>query len=234
MTFSEQLRKQADEVFEGILQHPFIRGIAEGNVPKQALIHYVKADYEYLSAFNRIYGLAISKCEDRSDMGFFQEQIGFVLNSEIHPHENFCRVAGVNYDDLQGSPLPPTADHYVAHMSKAAYSGTMGETLAALLPCPWTYLEIGRAILEEKQPDTSHPFYEWISFYADGEIAEVTHELCRKIDRWASNASEQDKQKAAQAFIKSCQLEYRFWDMAYTQEEWPFSLSSDQQIQTFH
>ncbi|WP_053217491.1 thiaminase II [Virgibacillus senegalensis] len=234
MTFSEQLRTLADEVFQGILRHPFIRGIAEGSVPRQALIHYVKADYEYLSAFNRIYGLAISKCEDRSDMAFFQEQIGFVLNSEIHPHENFCRVAGVDYDDLQGNPLPPTANHYVAHMSKAAYSGSIGETLAALLPCPWTYLEIGLALAEEKQPDASHPFHEWISFYAGGAMAEVTNELCRKINRWAASASDLDKQKATEAFLKSCQLEYSFWQMAYTQEEWPFPLPADQQTQPLH
>lgn len=224
MSFTEELRTRSNETFEGIFNHPFIKGIAEGSVPKEALIHYVKADYEYLSAFNRIYGLAIAKCDLREEMVFFQEQIGFVLNSEIHPHENFCQVAGVNYDDLQGNPLPPTADHYVAHMTKTAQVGSMGETLAALLPCPWTYLEIGVSIMEKYQPKADHPFYDWITFYADGEIGAVTAEMRRKLDEWAKTASETEKEKAAIAFMKSCQLEYKFWEMAYTQEEWPFAL----------
>ena len=223
MSFTKELRIKADHVFEGLMHHPFIEGIAQGNVPKEALIHYVKADYEYLSAFNRIYGLAIAKCDLREEMAFFQEQIGFVLNSEIHPHENFCQVAGVNYDDLQGNPLPPTADHYVAHMMKAAQGGSMGETLAALLPCPWTYLEIGEQIVEKYQPDSNHLFYDWIRFYAEGEIAAVTMELCRKLDQWAETAGDLEKKKAEVAFLKSCQLEYLFWEMAYTQEEWPFA-----------
>ncbi|WP_077624100.1 thiaminase II [Sediminibacillus massiliensis] len=228
MTFTDDLRKRADNIYEGIFHHPFIKGIAEGNIPKEALIHYVKADYEYLSAFNRVYGIAISKCAEREDMSFFQEQIGFVLNSEIHPHENFCEVAGVDYDDLQGNPLPPTADHYVSHMMKTAMGGSIGELLAALLPCPWTYLEIGQYIMENHHPQASHPFHEWITFYAQGEIRGVTAEIRRKLDRWAETASSTDKEKAATAFIKSCQLEYKFWDMAYEEEEWPFAFELSQ------
>jgi thiaminase/transcriptional activator TenA len=220
MRFSEQLRQEADPIFEAIFSHSFVQGIAKGEVPKEALIHYVKQDYEYLNAFMKVYGIAISKAESREDMAMYNEQISFVLHSEVHPHLNFCEVAGVNYEDLQGESLAPTADHYISHMLSVAYRGTPGEILAVLLPCPWTYWEIGKKITDDVQPNESHPFYEWIRFYNDDVCASVTKQFCNRLDRWALTAGEHEKQKMKEAFLTSCRLEYAFWDMAYTEEKW--------------
>ncbi|GAB2565308.1 thiaminase II [Gracilibacillus alcaliphilus] len=224
MTFSKELREAADDIFQGIFRHPFVVGLGEGELPKEALIHYVKADFEYLNAFINIYGIAIAKSNTREDMAYFHEKISFILNSEIHPHHNLCQAAGVDYNDLQGYPLPPSANHYVAHMKSAAQQGNMGELLAALLPCPWTYLEIGHYLKKTYQPTETHPFYEWISFYSRETTDSTTEELRLRLDQWAEGVNNQEREKAKLAFIKSCQLEYLFWDMAYQVEEWPFSL----------
>lgn len=228
MRFTEELRQQSDIIFEGIFRHPFVVGIAKGEIPKKALVHYVQADYEYLNAFSRIYGIAVSHCETREEMRFFQKQLEFVLNGEVHPHENFCRVAGVNYSELQSHPLPPTAHHYIAHLTTAAQSGKQGITIAALLPCPWTYLEIGLRIVGKFKPTQDHPFYDWIHFYADLRVAESTNHLRGLLDDWADTASESDKRKAKEAFMKSMQLEYMFWEMSYIQERWPFSINKQE------
>ncbi|QDP41050.1 thiaminase II [Radiobacillus deserti] len=227
MLFSEKLRKEADEIYQGIFRHPFVEGLGKGDLDPESIIHYVKADFEYLNAFMNIYGLAIAKSTRREDMAYFHEQIAFVLNGEIHPHNNLCRVAGVAYDDLKGFPLPPTADHYVSHMKSTALTGSMGEILAALLPCPWTYYEIGKYLMETVQPKPDHPFYEWITFYAEDEVGQITNELRRRLDTWAKGVGPDELEKAKVAFLKSCQLEYRFWDMAITKEIWPFSVEQE-------
>lgn len=221
MTFSESLRKDNEDLFSAIFKHPFVDGIGKGDVPKQALTHYVKADYEYLSAFIKIYGVAVSQAPTRDDAAFFSEQIDFVLNAEVHPHNNFCDVIGTRYEQLQGAPLPPTADHYVKHMMYHAHTGSIGETLCALLPCPWTYKEIGEVLVKKYAPTQEHPFYPWISFYADKTVGEITERMCALLDRHAAQGSEADKNKMRDAFRKSCQLEWAFWEMAYTCEQWP-------------
>jgi thiaminase (transcriptional activator TenA) len=228
MLFSQRLREESDVIFQGIFTHPFVEGLGTGHLDKEAIIHYVKADFEYLNAFMNIYGLAIAKSSQREDMEYFYEKIGFILNSEIHPHHNLCDVAGVGYEDVKGYDLPPTADHYVSHMKTAAQQGSMGELLAALLPCPWTYLEIGHYLKEKYQPGVDHPFYEWITFYAKEDTASVTTELRKRLDEWAETVGEAEKNKARQAFIKSCQLEYAFWEMAYTVEDWPFTVTTQE------
>ncbi|GIO91292.1 thiaminase II [Paenibacillus lactis] len=220
MTFTQELRQQADGIFEAIVNHPFVRGIAAGKLDSEQLIHYVKQDFEYLNAYIRIYGIAISKCTSREDMAAFNEQIAFILNSEVHPHQNFCSVAGVNYEQLQGYPLAPSAHHYIRHMLTVAHEGTLGEIMAVLLPCPWTYYEIGRRLLDEVKPDRTHPFHEWIHFYGNrGEDA--AGKFLGRVDAWAEGATMKERERMREHFMLSCQLEYMFWDMAYKQEEWP-------------
>ncbi|WP_099159259.1 thiaminase II [Virgibacillus ndiopensis] len=221
MTFTDNLRKENDDVFQEIFNHSFVQGIGKGNVPKEALAHYIKADYEYLNAFMYIYGIAISKSDNRDDIQYFNSQIDFVLNSEIHPHNNFCEHIGVSYEELQGYPLPPTADHYVKHMMYHAHMGRLGEIVGALLPCPWTYLEIGKELMNSYKPTIDHPFYNWITFYADERVENTTLQMRKRLDNFAANASKEEQEQIKIAFRKSCQLELAFWEMAYTCEKWP-------------
>ncbi|MFK3959592.1 thiaminase II [Guptibacillus hwajinpoensis] len=230
MSFTEQLREEAAPIFEAIFNHPFVRGIAEGKLEKEQLVHYVKQDFEYLNTFVRIYGIALSKCENREEMALFTEQISFVLHSEVHPHNNLCRAAGVTYEELQGYPLAPTAHHYTRHMLDAAHSGTLGEIVAALLPCPWTYLEIGQRLMEEVNPKEDHPFYDWITFYGEKSMEPVTDQLRKILDQWAETAPERELKRIKDYFILSCQLEYGFWEMAYQVEEWPVSLQEGERV----
>lgn len=221
MTFTQKLRAEADSIFTNIFNHPFVKGIGSGQLTAEQLIHYVKQDFEYLNTFNQIYGLAISKSATREDMTVFNKQIDFILNSEIHPHKNFCDIAGVEYEDLQYEPLAPTAHHYTRHMIDVAHKGTFGEILAVLLPCPWTYLEIGHQLKDTLDIKEDHPFYDWISFYAKEETDTITKTFRDRLDAYAETASDNEKERMKDAFIKSCQLEWMFWDMAYQIEKWP-------------
>ncbi|GAA0424440.1 MAG: thiaminase II [Bacillota bacterium] len=221
MNFTDQLREENNDIFQLIFNHPFVQGIGTGEISKDALAHYIKADFEYLNAFMQIYGIALSKSKKRDDIAYFFDQINFILNDEIHPHHNFCNHIGVDYASLQGHPLPPTADHYIKHMMYHAQMGTSSEILGALLPCPWTYLEIGRELMEQYNPNKDHPFYDWISFYASGDVDNTTFELRKRLDILAENAAKDEKDLIREAFRKSCQLELKFWEMAYTCESWP-------------
>ncbi|GGH87447.1 thiaminase/transcriptional activator TenA [Pullulanibacillus pueri] len=221
MLFSEQLRHEGNPIFEAIFQHPFVQGIATGELHKEQLIHYVKQDYEYLNTFMRVYGLAISKSSSRKDIELFNSQITFVLNSESHPHHNFCRMADVSYEELQGFPMAPTAHHYTHHLMTVAHEGTLAEIISALLPCPWTYMDIGQRLLHEVSPKPDHPFYEWITFY--GQTGHINDQFCKRLDALAQTATKEERQRMLDHFLISCQLEYKFWDMAYTLEEWPVS-----------
>lgn len=71
MTFTKELRNENDDIFQRIFHHPFVQGIGKGELPAEAVAHYIKADYEYLNAFMRIYGMAISKTAAREEIAYF-------------------------------------------------------------------------------------------------------------------------------------------------------------------
>jgi thiaminase/transcriptional activator TenA len=225
MSFSQQLREEADHIFEACYNHPFIKGVAQGKLEKEQLVHYVKQDFEYLNAMIQTRAIGMAKCTAREDMEMFNTSIGFILNSEIHPHNNFCQAAGVRYEDLQGYPLAPTAQHYTSHMLNVAQQGTLADIIAVTLPCPWIYLYIGERIIQEYKPAENHPFYEWITFYG-AQTEPRMNVYLNKLDELASQSSEEEKQQMKKYFMLSCQLEYMFFDMAYKIEDWPVQKES--------
>jgi len=220
--YAGELRRRADPLFEAIYQHPFVQGIAGGELASEQLAHYVRQDFQYLTVFCQVYGLAIAKSRRREDIAFFNGQIGFILDSEHHPHNNFARVAGCSLEELaRDAELAPTAHSYTRHMLHVAHSGTLGELLCALYPCPLTYWEIGRRLQAEVAPDASHPFKEWIEFYASPAVGDICGEFGERIARWAEGTGEEERARMAEYFLTSCRMEYMFWDMAYKLERWP-------------
>lgn len=220
-SFTEGLRRDADPVFEAIFSHPFVRGIAEGKLNNEQLAHYVRQDFQYLTVFCQVYGLAISKSTRREDIAFFNEQISFVLDSENHPHQNLARVSGYPMEELEGAnELLPTARNYTRHMLYEAHRGTLGELLSALYPCPLTYWEIGLRLREEVKPDDSHPFKDWIDFYADPVVGDICGEFTSRIDGLAEDAGEAERARMEENFLTSSRMEFLFWEMAYGLEGW--------------
>jgi thiaminase/transcriptional activator TenA len=89
--------------------------------------------------------------------------------------------------------LSPTSRNYTRHMLYAAHSGTLGELLCALYPCPLTYWEIGLRLKEEVNPDDSHPFKRWIEFYADPMVGDICGEFSGRVDSLAARAGEDER-----------------------------------------
>ena len=50
--------------------------------------------------------------------------------------------------------------------------------------------------------------------------------FCARLDEWAETAGKAEKEKMKELFLQSCQLEYGFWEMAYTVEDWPVEMGA--------
>ncbi|MFD2615978.1 thiaminase II [Terrilactibacillus laevilacticus] len=225
MTFSDQLKQKAAPILQEIYQHPFVKGIEDGTLPKEAIKFYVQQDFLYLNAFVKIYAQAITKSTTREDMDFFQEQIHFTLHSETIAHENLCQVANLSLDQLKGGTLAPTTFVYQQHMLEQGRDGTILDVLAGLIPCPWTYWEIGKHIMNRVSSLEGHPFKDWIEFYGKYGSEDMTfaEELFRRLDEKAQGATKDELNHAENVFLKSCELEWRFWEMSFYQEDWKFN-----------
>lgn len=225
MLFSKRLKQKAKPILHEIFDHPFVKGIASGTLPKEAITFYVQQDFQYLNAFVKLYAYAIIKSETREDMDFFKEQIDYTLHSENMAHENLCQVANLSYDTLKEGKIAPVTLLYQEHMLDQGVNGSLLDILACLIPCPWTYWEIGKRLVEQHPSLENHPFKDWITFYGtygNGEMA-FAEELFRRLNEKAGKASTKALDQAEHVFLRSCELEWMFWEMAYYRQHWTFN-----------
>lgn len=221
MTFSAMIRNEADPIWKKSFEHRFIKGIADGTLPLKCFKYYVMQDSYYLSHFARVQSLAAAKASDAHTTNRLAIHAQGSYEAEMALHQGFAGRLGITPEDQKAFKPSPTAYAYTSHLYRAAYTGGLGDAIAALLPCYWLYQEIGET-LQAYQP--SEPIYQdWIHAYGGESFKESTYEQIHRLDRIAEQSTPEQRDQMLEHFLISSQYELNFWEMAYTQEGWtPF------------
>jgi thiaminase/transcriptional activator TenA len=213
--FFHSLQRETDPIFTKILNHPFVLGIGDGKLPEDKFCFYIKQDYLFLIEYSRVLALASAKAQELHIMGKFAELLHSTLNVEMDLHRQYAIKFGISAAELQGAEIAPTAQAYTDHLLQTAFSGSLGEIIAAITPCGWGYYKIATHLSGRGMP--THPLYrEWIKMYASQEFGALASWLCDLLDQRALAAGDEERKRMANKFISSTKYEYLFWEMAYT------------------
>jgi len=219
--FSDRLREEVSSIWERIFTHPFLVEMGEARLPLDKFRFYVRQDYSYLMEFARCLGIAAAKAEERETMRTFASLLEASLTVEVEMLEGLAERLGIPPEDLRASEPAPTNEAYTCHLLYVAYSGTVGEIMAAMLPCMWSYQEIGERMGEDAAL-WRHPIYsEWCSTYRSKEYIDLVDLYRGLVDRFASESGASVRERMRRHFLLSSRYEYLFWDMAYRKETWP-------------
>ncbi len=215
MAYSDELRRQADGIWNAIFDHPFLREIKAGTLPLTKFQYFLGQDWHYLDVFARTVGAAISKARNSHTLEHLADRVLRPIEKPLH--RKLGELLQVDPIHLIAAHPAPTNRAYMNHLLATAAQGSVAEIAAALLPCPWIYHEIGQQIGE-----VQHPVYgEWAAFYASGTLGDGVAAWRRFVDEAGSVANAGERATMAEAFLLSSRYEYLFWEMAYRQEEWP-------------
>ena len=217
--FTEELRNQAEPIWQANFEHPFIKGIANGNLALESFRYYVLQDSYYLSHFARIQAIGAARAVDLFTTSRMAAHSMGTYEAELGLHENFLKQLRVTKQELEEFVPSPTAYAYTSHLYRVAASGSLAEIIAAILPCYWIYYEIGQ-LLKDSTPNVQI-YQEWINAYGGEWFSELVNEQLSRLDQLAIETSKSEQDKLKQHFIISSQYEFMFWDMAYNQEKWP-------------
>lgn len=221
--FSLALRKEADPIWTKILAHPFIAELATGTLPIDKFTFYVTQDYLFLLEFARCLALATAKSGDIESMRVFSSMLESSLTVEFQMLEALATSIGIPVNVLRKANPAPWCAAYAHHLVSIAYSGTVGEILAALLPCMWTYQEIGQAVARSKALRSHKVYSEWCDTYLAPQYADLVSHYRKLTDQYASGAGTRILERMRDNFLQSSRYEYMFWDMAYNMQVWPDS-----------
>lgn len=213
--FTDQLWQEAQPVWQAIQEHPFLRELKAGTLPIETFRYYVIQDYHYLEAFGRSVATALAKTPTSELLTTVARRVMTPIERPLH--ERLFALAGVTHTEAAQAPPSPTNLAYQNHMLATAARGTLGETAAALLPCPWTYHALGDIVV-----DVDHPVYSvWAGFYSEGLLAESCRAWRELVDGEIVEGGPRTAAAYRRVFHLSMRYEWMFWDAAYRRESWP-------------
>ena len=217
--FTDELREFAAPIWEADLRHPFVRGIADGTLPKEKFKYYLIQDYLFLLDYSRVFAYGVIKAHDEATMALFSQLLNETLNTEMDLHRGYCEKFGISPAEMESAPVAPTTHAYTRHILHVAQIGTLADVIAGVLPCQWGYAEIGTSLAE--QGGSPEPLYqEWIDMYASAEFLALGEWLRNLLNDITTESSPDEKVRLQKHFLMSSRYEYMFWEMAWTEQEW--------------
>jgi thiaminase/transcriptional activator TenA len=181
------------------LAHPFVRGVADGSLPRQVFSGYVAQDSFFLEAFARAYALALAASPDSETVLAFAGLIAGVRD-ELCMHAAYAARWGV--DPSTTSPAEATLA-YTEFLLATAATGTVGLVCAAMTPCMRLYAHLGRSLAGTE----AGPYIEWVQTYADPTFEELAARLERLLDAHAT-----DEPETHATYHQAMELEIAFFD----------------------
>ncbi|MED3895063.1 thiaminase II [Priestia aryabhattai] len=220
MKFSERLYEKLQPIWRQNHNHPFVQGMGDGTLEKEKFRFYMIQDYVYLIDYAKLFAIGAMKATDLQTMGKFAALLDSTLNEEMSLHREYAKKFQISEKELEKAQPSPTTLAYTHYMLHVGQSGTLAELVAALLPCMWSYWEIGKELSEK--PGAENEFYrEWIEMYSSEEFGELATWCINLFDSLTEDKSEAELEKLEEIFLNTTRFEYMFWDMAYNEAMWP-------------
>jgi len=187
------------DLAQACLDHPFVRGLADGTLDPAVFRNYVAQDAFYLRAFMKSYALALARCDDLSAAQAFHELIGGALQ-EIAMHRDYARSLGLNLGAVRPNPACLA---YTDFLLATAWGRSLGEILAAMTPCMRLYAWLGQNLAPRAVPE--NPYRRWIETYSAPGFEQLAARIESLLDSCATDSPEVHD---AYRYAMECELRF--------------------------
>lgn len=207
MSLSATLWQTNLDLARASLEHPFVQGIGNGDLPPERFAYYVGQDAFYLEAFARAFSIAAARAPDWDGFRVFHTLIAGVLQ-ELQLHAGYATTWNVDMRTVE----PGTATRrYTDFLLATAWGHDTGLTAVAMSPCMQLYAFLGQELARGGIPD--HRYADWIRTYSDPQFSmQLVRQLETLVDRYASATP-----LVQQTYRYAMQCEHDFFQAAW---EW--------------
>ncbi len=200
--------------------HPFLQELQSGTLPMDRFTYFIIQDYLYLLDFAQVLCMGAAQSSDFKTLEIFARHSLIAVEVERSFHTAFGKSLGLSQKKLDAVPKGPITEAYTKHLQSVGHRGSLGEIVAALLPCYWIYGEVGKKLYKNR-PKIPKIYRQWIETYASGEYWKPVREQIRLMDQLGASAETAEKRLMRSHFLLSSRYEFLFWDQAYRLENWP-------------
>ena len=218
-SFTGQLWRDIDDIYAAILAHPFVTGLADGTLPREAFEFYVLQDALYLRKYAQALAAVGSRAPDTTATEMFARHAAGIITVERALHDSLLPELGLDPGAIDAAEPAPTTLAYTSYLLATVHDGSYAEGVGAVLPCYWIYWEVGKELLHRGSPEPR--YRKWIDMYGSEEFGAVARAVIGVTDELGPGLGAPERDRVHRHFRTTSRYEWMFWDMGYRKETWP-------------
>lgn len=218
MTTAEQLRRDADDIWQHLLEHSFVTELYSGELPRDAFTFYVLHDYHYLTTAMQNFSIIASKAPTVDEMRAVIDLLHMEAESEYRGYRELVERLGYTLQDAASLEPIPISVSYGSYLLATSALQSYAEAITAVLPCFWSYAEIADQHRDRLPGNDVQLYRDWAAVYDTDEYRDVVRQIQQLVNRAADDCTYNE---LLRVFTTSSRYEYLFWDAVYNRQEWP-------------
>jgi thiaminase/transcriptional activator TenA len=227
-SFADEVRASAADAWRIYVEHPFFAAIADGSITFEQLRFWLEQDLPYLADYEFVRERIVARVQaDRAFAALAPsiatpDWVDVAGKAEVGFEQELLEMIGAGQQVIRRFDARPAREGYMNHIVRAGYEGTLGEMVAALLPCEWGFTEMA-ARLEIDRVDDLHPALDrWIAYYTSDEQRQNTDASVALLERVGELAAVEERERIKKTFLLSVRHQIAVLDAAWkTLDPWP-------------
>ncbi|KIH92708.1 hydroxymethylpyrimidine/phosphomethylpyrimidine kinase [Sporothrix brasiliensis 5110] len=193
-------RPDVVDIWHQFVNHPFVKALGAGTLPRESFKGYLTQDYLYLVCavadqsratlphvhFARAGALAAYKSKNMPDIVSSAALVQGVEH-EMQLHLKFCADFGLTKKDMEATEENIACTAYSRYILDIGHSEDWFALQVALAPCVLGYGVAARALHQTHatNKDDTHPYWKWVENYTNDDYGVVAKATIDKIERHA-------------------------------------------------
>ena len=215
--FTDELRAAAGPQWERVIHHKFTKELAAGSIDRKVLKKYLIQDHRFLDAFVILLASVIANARSLADRIPGCQFLSLITGKENTYFERAFKKLGVTQEERDSIPNASCTTGFCNLMKTVAKEGSLGEMLAVLVVCEWSYLSWGQ-LVERSTVREDFVTYEWVDLHTGPGFESVVKYLRGLLDKEGELLDQTGKDACRRRFLQAVQLEEDFFNFAYKEK----------------
>ncbi len=211
MKITEFLSREAQPVWDMILNHPFLKEIARGELPEDTFNFWAKQDYIFVREAERFIGILIAKAPR-----YLQPPLIMTLNgleNELKMFEEYASKSGFSLENVERSVI---CGAYIDFLLTTAYNEDFNCGFTILYGAEKAYLDSWLSVKKQVKGET--PYIKFIENWTSPAFEKYVNWLGDELNSLTNGIPRSQQDKLLHFYRLAGQYEYLFWEMSYKKQ----------------
>ena len=184
--------------------------MASGILSKDKFAYYMEQDVLYLKYYAECNAIITKEISYKYKLDFIK------YTKDTVAYTQYIERYFLSHPEYQSNSTTRATEGYTDHLIKNCATESVEVAIAAILACEWIYKELGSYLYNNSV--SNNPYESWILSLVDQEYIESVNNLIEIFDDLGMNTSSHTQNMMLDAFDKSSNWEFYFWDDSYTKQ----------------